>query len=61
MEDFVCNLHPYSACLQYMEDTGRSKMRQDFGVLGFQDSISRVRIAPRGISHGIPHDNDMVG
>ena len=29
-ERFVCNLHAYSACLQYMEDTGRSKMRQEF-------------------------------
>ena len=28
MERFVCNLHAYSAYLQYMEDTGRSKMRQ---------------------------------
>ena len=25
---FFCNLHAYSAYLQYMEDTGRSKMRQ---------------------------------
>ena len=24
------HLHAYSACLQYMEDTGRSKMRQSF-------------------------------
>ena len=30
MERFVCNLHAYSAYLQYMEDTGRSKMRQTF-------------------------------
>ena len=28
MERFVCNLCAYSAYLQYMEDTGRSKMRQ---------------------------------
>ena len=26
MERFVCNLHAYSAYLQYMEDTGRSKI-----------------------------------
>ena len=30
MERFVCNLHAYSAYLQYKEDTGRSKMRQEF-------------------------------
>ena len=30
MKRFVCNLRAYSAYLQYMEDTGRSKMRQDF-------------------------------
>ena len=29
MERFVCNLHAYAAYLQYKEDTGRSKMRQD--------------------------------
>jgi len=26
----ICNLHAYSAYLQYMEDTGRSKIRQEF-------------------------------
>ena len=30
MGRFFCNLHAYSAYLQYMEDTGRSKMRQEF-------------------------------
>ena len=34
MERFVCNLHAYSAYLQYMEDTGRSKMCQEFWSLG---------------------------
>ena len=30
MGRFFWNLHAYSAYLQYMEDTGRSKMRQEF-------------------------------
>ena len=30
MVRFFCNLHAYSAYLQYMEDTGQSKMRQTF-------------------------------
>jgi|OrbCmetagenome_4_1107370.scaffolds.fasta_scaffold176234_1 phage/plasmid-associated DNA primase len=30
MERFVCNLHAYAAYLQYMKDTGLSKIRQEF-------------------------------
>ena len=37
MGRYFCNLHSYSAYLQYMEDTGRSKIRlefKNFRVLG---------------------------
>ena len=34
MKRFVCNLHAYSAYLQYMEDTGRSKIVKNYGFLG---------------------------
>ena len=36
-ERFVCNLHAYAAYLQYMKDTGLSKIRQEFwGFRGFR-------------------------
>ena len=50
MERFGCNVHANSAYLQYMEDTGRSKMRQEFwSFRGFRTKyINKVRM-PVGI------------
>ena len=50
MGRFFWNLHAYSAYLQYMEDTGRSKMRQEFwSFRGFRTKyINKVRM-PVGI------------
>ena len=60
MERFVCNLHAYSAYLQYMEDTGRSKMRQEFwSFRGFRTEQIGLECAS-GFSHSIPHDNEML-
>ena len=56
----VCNLHAYSPNLQYMEDTGRSKMRQEFwSFRGFRTKINRVRMRV-GDFPTIPHDNENV-
>ena len=57
---FVCNLHAYSACLQYMEDTGRSKIRQTFwSFRGFRTKSIGLE-CPSRFSQGIPHDNVNV-
>ena len=45
MKRFVCKLHAYSSYLQYMEDTGRSKMRQEFwSFRGFRTKQVRMPV-----------------
>ena len=47
--DLFCNLHAYSAYLQYMEDTGRSKMRQkNWSFRGFRTKYLGLE-CPSGI------------
>ena len=49
MGRFFCNLHAYSAYLQYMEDTGRSKMRQkNWSFRGFRTKYLGLE-CPSGI------------
>ena len=53
-------LDAYSAYLQYMADTGRSKMRQEFwSFRGFRTEQIGLE-CPSGFSHSIPHDNEML-
>ena len=45
MKRFVCNLHAYSSYLQYMEDTGWSKIRQEFwNFRGFRTKQVRMPV-----------------
>ena len=60
MGRYFCNLHSYSSYLQYMEDTGRTKIRQEFlNFRGFRTKQIELE-CPSGISHGISHNSEML-
>ena len=57
---FAIYMHILQICSTiYIEDTGRSNMRQEFwSFRGFRTKSIGLE-CPSGFSDGIPHDNDM--